>query len=352
VPLDLCRQAIVVLGAAWFLACVPGTRPAPTALALTTAFGCESDESPDELFSLNPKDVELRLEHVGPTPCAFQAVRLRLTLRNVSSQKLRYVPIDNFTTVFVIRKAGQEEVTCSPLVFESDELLGVTARADRNGRTRLFLDPGEQTSVSFAIALHSSKTPPDHRNQDTPIFSEAGGYKLRCRYLINEQKRTYIDAAVSIKVQEPPESDLKLLARIRQNGTLLRSMLLPIDRPSKQDMENLRDIVEKHGSSSYADYARFAIARHHLRGGPFRRQAAPDEEEMKAVETLRVLAARDFAYRPNAIVTLFTADATSRTKLGALLRSRFRDDLIWLEQVAPSLDEVEWARYRKHKGDE
>jgi hypothetical protein len=302
------------------------------------------------------------LDVVGPMPLPYQAIRLRLTLQNVGKKRLG--PIGSVDPVAGAEVKGPGEwsyrgVWNSVLLFDSEHPNVVTKTQHLNHRAPLFLEPGEQSSASFAIAAgwigRAGKL-----DLDKPLFPKPGRYSLKGFYGIDGKRELRIEATREVEIKEPQGDDKKILEMLEKDEELAAALLCPVNGPPAAVRPKLIQIIKDYSKSSYAPYAHFALARLEFGGIGF--QPAPFALPKRVADELEPILFRRFPYQPNVIVMMLAVEPGNVEVLAKMMNKEYPDALEWLEYVAPSFhqpdrglpltppfDPKPWQEFRKTK---
>jgi hypothetical protein len=312
---------------------------------LVSAAGEDAPKEPDGYVRAEPKDVEFRLEVVGPSPLPFQAVRLRATLKNVSAKRVGPMrPMDGLYDILVRgpRESSFREVERAVSILQKGLPMNPTHREGKNSTALMCLDPGEETSATFAVAAH-------WRDEVKPVFPSPGKYTLKLVYQTEHRDQQRIDQTVTVEVREPESDDDKAVYRwLREDPELAAELLCPVGRPAEGTVPTIkREVLGKRPDSSYAPYARFALGRHYR----YRDWNGPRREEFRATAAglLEKAGRADFPYRPNALIALRGLAPGAKQQADPILKERFADAVEWQEVVASSfgLSPEQWEAFRK-----
>ena len=222
-----------------------------------------------EYTSARPEDLRLEVaESIQPLP--FQTVRLRAMLRNTSGEDLGPVcPIEEASVLTLTGGPGRRPYPrLQPRLYVRD-IVG-DAIVGLNVSRKAFTVPinladkeSIQTSKTLALVSNEDEQymrfPPDHS-----LFVDGGEYTVTISYgRHDEPKRT---ARITIHVREPRGDDAKICEQLSADEKLAVVMASPVHMPDEDQLPLLIELVERFPNSSYADYARFAIARWHMMG--------------------------------------------------------------------------------------
>jgi hypothetical protein len=297
-----------------------------------------------EPVPVDERDLEVKLELVGSPPAPLQAIRVRLSVRNVSDRKLGpLMPVDSVYGALIKGPSddGFRSAPRSVRAFGGFGFIGEggTGREQRNRKAPLFLEPGEQTSVTWAFAAGWKRK--DSQWIAEPIFSEEGKYRVKAFYPRASQK--YIERVITIEVPAPQGDDAKIVSALQKQPDLLSTLLNQFDPAPKDVAAELVGLVRLYPKSSYAPYARLALAR-------FRMNQGSEVQFAAAATELEEILHVPFAYQPNAWMRLAKADENKRERVNAYMNLEHRDALEWLEFKAADLKTpAEWQAFRKYR---
>jgi hypothetical protein len=320
----------------------------PLVLAFLSAASSRATEQPQSYGPVDPKAVKFTVKVAGRPPLPFQAVRLRVTLKNVSTKRIGPVgPVDNIKTILV-RGPGEpkfREVKGARTIELKGHPSNPTDREALNNRAYPTLESGEQMSATFAVAaewsLRRGGWAPADRVQ--PLFPAPGDYELKVVYCRKTEAHGPIERTVRVRVLDPaatqPEpgpgpGDELICRHLRNDPRLVAELLCPVGVMDKRSPPRLRALLKQYPKSSYAPYARFALARHS--GG----KAAVWVAELEGA------ARADFPYRPNALVALRRAGRAKAAEVDRTLARDYADSVERLEVVAKDYTPGQWRAFR------
>jgi len=283
----------------------------------------------------DPNALTLKVDVLEPHPLPFQAIRLRVRLSNTGEKDVGPLyPVDSNLGV-LLKGPGQEEFRPIADTHQSSVnpgFSGTTARGQMNDSMRLILHPGFETSVSFSFAADWGRG----RDAVKPIIGVPGSYVVKCYY--SGVKRPYLEQVGQIKVLEPSGADKTVFEMLSLNKSLAAALMSPRLVPEKELVEELSRIVERHSESSYAAYAKFALARALLFGKYDHPSLAGEARDGKALSLLQEASLDRFPYHTHVLVALRDHlrkhDATAKTI--DLLNREHPDAMEWLEEAAKS----------------
>lgn len=272
-------------------------------------------------------------EQIEPIPLPFQAAVFRRAFRNVTDHALMPPYPDHGAVVRTIMAAGDEEYRKArgAIIGGGSDTPGYLTPS-RTQLVPLSLEPGTQSTVRFAFAAEWLAT-----DAAASLFPEAGTYSFKL----------YYDDELRIVVQAPRGDDKVILDQLRADPDLAAVMLSPINLPPEETLRSLERIVKLYSESSYADYARFALARHYAGptlGGDLRNVS--DDRQISISQLLKGIDA-SFAYAPEALVLLHRVlesrgQEERAERVMATLRNEFLDSTDFLDYLARQLSDEEW----------
>lgn len=310
------RLAVAVVGVRFLLA-------VPTSIA-------EDIEYPWEIVA----------EQIEPIPLEYQAAVFRLTVRNKSS--------DTVPAPYPERSAGLTHIR-DPGADEFREIRGDAIRAGRptpdssvleqaNVRVPLQLPPGYGSSVTVTFAARWS------RGEMTPLLPYAGTYSVKFYEL----------GAYDVVVRAPEGDDKLIRDLLHANPPLAAAMLSPINRPPEELVKPLQRLLKLYRESSYANYARYALARYYAGyyGSPALRGTTEDER-IAASSLLSEIDVRNFAYGANAMMLdVMVQEALKRERardVDARLKELFPDSFDYLDWLVTRIRLDGWERENPRK---
>jgi hypothetical protein len=221
-----------------------------------------------------------------------------------------------------------------------------------NGVYRLTLRPGEQESLTVAYAAEWGL------NKANFFFPQPGNYSIRwtCHPWPLDSNKVFWPDPVLVVVARPVGVDEAVYQLLRDNPKLVGVMMSPAthsgpDRaygvavPDAETVRQLETIVLRYPKSSYADYARFALARAYLQGDD-QAARAPEADKVAATALLEAINFQEFAYSPSALLLLraITSDQRQADQLKVKLEAEYYDAIEWIveeakwvESLAPQL---------------
>lgn|GEM_PF-6294073 len=116
---------------------------------------------------------------------------------------------------------------------------------------------------------------------------------MYCHYRLNERETDYLTAGIEVRVAEPTGDDLRVYELLQKDSTLARMMMSPVHVPDPETTAVLETLVKLFPKSSYADYARLAIARAALKNYDVRVRITASEEDAKLEEIDRIVTGSD-----------------------------------------------------------
>lgn len=235
-----------------------------TTLLLLLAFAATPPEpapSPDAPVDLTAPSYTV--VPVGDLPLPYQAVRLRQRFQNTGTGVLNALCVTPFLAIKGPGSGEYRNLTQSVFLVEPGQGLPAMASGRTwNPNANVQLVSGESLSRTSASAVNVEN------DQRVPMFPEPGEYHISWTGT-NDYGRN-----VLVSVRVPEGADAAIYRHLQQDALLARAIIAPMNIPDSQTVEQLEAIVRQSPNSTYADYARFALARAKLRG--WGRQALRD----------------------------------------------------------------------------
>lgn len=288
-----------------------------------------------------PSPLALKLEHVSAPLLPFQAVRLRATLRN--DGKKRIGPLEVIYPWTHVNGPGDAAYTeLEMLPDKANAALMPSAVSVMIQKAPVHLDPGEELSVSYSLAAKLSEP----KRPAVPAFAEPGVYTLKWVCQVGGESH---EQTIEVVVREPDDKDKVLVQWLTKDRALAMCLLDFVNAPGDSQMAKLKDIAYRFPNSTYATYARFALARGYQAGkgfSPFSRRVA---DAMAADQLDKVVERRSeikdgarspqpgFAFLPDALMLFSTVERVAKEDVARRLDREFPDALVVLEHVASSL---------------
>jgi hypothetical protein len=297
----------------------------------------------------------LTVEQIGPEPLAYQAVRLKVTLHNQGEKVIGdLVPLElHFQILAESVEAGNPTETIWPgmrlaptIDLERFDTIHATPLGRLIRLQRLVLQPGEKESVTFAFPVQVAIT-----EAGLPL---AGRYSLRVRYygILDRPADQQLIETIMISVREPKRDDIALYRILVANPKLAAALRSRAEwstaLPEPGTVGLLEKIVLRYPKSSYADYARFALARIYL-GGNDKIHSAPADAKAAAAALLEAIDYQQFAYAPTALFWLksITSDAGKGAKIDQTLEIDFADSIERLAEQANAITQEQWNKMKQ-----
>jgi len=192
---------------------------------------------------------------VGDMPLPYQAVRLRQRFQNTGTGVLNALCVTPFLAIKGPGSGEYRNLTQSVFLVEPGQGLPAMASGRTwNPNANVQLVSGESLSRTSASAVNVEN---DRR---VPLFPEPGGYFISWTG-VNDYGRN-----VLVSVRAPEGADAAIYRLLQQDALLAQAIIAPMNIPDSQTAAQLEAIVRQSPNSTYADYARFALARARLRG--------------------------------------------------------------------------------------
>lgn len=205
------------------------------------------------------------------------------------------------------------------------------------------IEPGQTLSLSLAEGNEKGLSEED---AFAPSFPEPGRYKLRLRYDASRfkgrpeaPKQLVYEAELEVTVAKPAGVDEKIAAMLDKTPDLADAMCAAHYAPEeKGTVAALEEILKLAPDSSYAPYARFALARCRLGtkgiGGiegfqVYTAHELPEDRRKEALAELKQIKTDKFAYGPQVLVLqrLLENDPAEQDRLGKLLKTSYPDSI-------------------------
>ena len=153
---------------------------------------------------------------------------------------------------------------------------------------------------------------------------------------------------IEIEISQPQGSDTVVYRMLAKNPKLASVLMSPFKLPDEATQNSVEEIATRFAASSYADYARFALARGHL-GCSFPTPQSSEVDRAAARAELEKNVLRDFAYGPKSLVLLYKLVTTDPAQTEAIRKKMEReapDSMEWLDVLAQSLTAQQWRQLR------
>jgi hypothetical protein len=299
------------------------------------------------LLATQPTSAGFVVEQVGNPVLPFQAVRLRRVIVNNGTRRIGPMLSTDFGFLWTgIRGPGESKFQ-RPRSWKAPDLehdQQFSYRAHWDQEAAIYLEPGQQLASSFATAAHwrDERNIPFEGGIGIPLFPTPGEYVFRFEYGPEVMGKRPHAKELRIAVGAP-QGDDKALYELLQRDRILASMLMsPVDVPNEKLVAQLTELVSRYPKSSYADYARFALAR----GYRSSIGVQPKSTRVAHAWTADALAdiggrfdldtKRDifvhFAYQPSALILRVRVDPVARRDTLAHLHKYFPDAFEWVEE--------------------
>lgn len=294
---------------------------------------------------------DLRGQQIGPRPLPFQAARIRVTLRNIGDQVEG--PLSSFPAArikfFGRKQHDYHMLHASPVLFDGFHGLDVSSRDRKN--PQLF-NPDDEISTSVALAPIQFE---NNYGVKVRLFNEPGRYYFMEGWGDPARRDDYeiFSQPIVVNVAEPKDDDLKIFLRLRRQDDVVDAILSPVGRVEEDLVSKLEAIVKEYPKSSYADYARFALARN-LASGIGGSNPPSDVAMFDAVEQLRAIDHENFGYGDYSLALcrkllhrLVSPD--EEKAVAERLDKSFPDSLVRLDDLAQRLKPEEWNKLNPRK---
>lgn len=227
-------------------------------------------EPEKELRGPHHPPLTFEFERVSAPPYPYQAVRLRWRVENQGRFSLEpRVWSDRWfedLKALVGSSAGAGS-QYRLVVFRDGAGRGQSeARPwELNNGAGLPLAPGESLATTAALAARWTNNA-GLLQIASPVFPRPGMYHADARYLLDPPSQTHLTLSAQIDVRQPRGREALACETVERDVPLRDALLSPIGQPPLDVVPKLRDFLAEYGDTSYANYARFALARHHLGG--------------------------------------------------------------------------------------
>lgn len=220
--------------------------------------------------------LQMRLSQCSNDPLPLQACRLRLVVKNRSAR-----PVGGLAAALPLYFSvqGPED---RELKRVHDGILSLGQERSWTGsggpaRDRTFrLEQGEEISITFSLAV-DWRADGFNRAKQRHLFPTSGSYVVQVLFPIQYPAKhplrydpsRFLRAQITIEVQRPKGDDEMAFMYLRDHPDTVYAMLSTIGEPHARIVPRLEQLVKQFPKSTYADYARWALARKQLRGTGF-----------------------------------------------------------------------------------
>ena len=226
-------------------------------------------------------------KQIEPIPLEYQAVAFRRTVRNETDKTFTSVYPEYGAGIVFMKRPSEMELRS----VEGDILSFNRPHTDPDRyyfihKSPLVLKPGYESSIAYASAANWRGTLVE------PLLPEPGKYT----FVFEHGDR------LDFVVRAAKGRDKAIRDQLRTNPPLAEAMLSPDHPPVASVVPAIKRVIELYPESSYADYARFALARWYASRLHFygtRRLSLEEKTDMCAV--LNNINPK-FAYAPRAMV--------------------------------------------------
>jgi hypothetical protein len=211
---------------------------------------------------------------------------------------------------------------------------------------RIILEPDEKECLTFALATRD--------DVEEIMFPRAGQYGFHLKYygMADRPANRQPIERLTVYVTEPEGVDATIYRLLDANPRLAKAMIarhtLSSELPDGATVSLLERIVLRYPRSSYADYARFALARVYL-GGNDKITKASEDAKHAARALLEAIDYKRFAFAPTAQYWLkgITVDPAKVAKIQAILETDFADSIEFLAEQAETITTEQWVKIRE-----
>ncbi len=236
---------------------------AAAALAIAWTTRARSEEAKPGWAELT---VELKI--AGELPLPYQAVRVRCSLINRTKATISEPnPSTNVLSDVEprgIRRPGTPHGEHISHVIVIDDLEAPVYITAGSGllEVKLVLRSRDQMSDSAAVAASYFH----ERYLGDPLFTVPGDYVLKYENGFRTKNGEWISYPIGITCRAPAGADKEIVDLLAKRPGLRGVMMSPVVAADLDSRDELRSFIDRYPSSSYADFARFALARCYLRG--------------------------------------------------------------------------------------
>jgi len=279
--------------------------------------------------------LELKSAVVGRSPLPFQAVRVRASLENHSKKTVGGIDLIGLDYPG-IRAPGEENFCGIGFSVTQSPHADYLPPGSRPGgfmltvQDSLLLKPGESETTVLPLPAGFG---------ERPYFGIPGNHLLRAKYYPDPENHDPTEAIVSdtltIIVHEPRDQEAAVHNLLRDKPGLAQEMMSACTSSKRLSDEatvrDLEQVVEKYAKTTYADYARFALARTYL-GGVQKARSATAEKKAKALPLLEAIDLKAFPYASTVLlwIKIVRNSPENSARIEARLEEEFADDLTWL----------------------
>jgi hypothetical protein len=291
--------------------------------------------TPVQHVQVDSKDVQLTMELLSPEPLPYQAVRLRICLRNISTKRLG--PIIALEELGFPMVKGPDDADYpwrkKTVLIRHPMIGGSTTVSMMAARMKLYLDPGEQTSIAFAMAADWKRRQGDTIEwTGSPLFTKPGRYTLTFRYMSKD-----ISTTLHLQVHEPQGADKAVADLLKDDAELADALMSPVSFVPESVFPKLQDLLKRYPKTSYTEYARFALARAYrsVSAIPSERvKVAMEADELDKIrpENYQQVAQRTTPNRFPYIVFVQIRKGEQGPNSWPFLDKHYTDALEWLEE--------------------
>jgi hypothetical protein len=294
------------------------------------------------LHATDYKTLQLTVEQGSPPPLPYQGIRVRLRLTNIGNQQISDLPLleaacwitgmkseDDSATrpigkygVFVLRPRLTTEV----IPFDHSAALH-----------RLELKPKQHETVSHAILG-------EWGSRDIWLFPKPGQYTVTMKYRPTRMLQEALEAnPLTVVVRQPEGDDARIFLMLTKSPELAHDLTIAVayrTGPSKETVPLLKKIELDYPKSSYADYARLALALHYRYQNDLQGTGRiPKVDRDAALACLEAIQSKDFPYLPDALLLVkeLASDPEQAKRAYMRITRTFRDSIELLEAEASEL---------------
>lgn len=223
-----------------------------------------------ELAAVAEPPLAVEVARLSNEPYPYQAIRLRWSVANRGAVSLaprawaeRW--FDNLRVRPPVAAKFDPAYRLTAFRDSAGGAAGTVSLTDLNQRQPLGLGPGQRVAASAAMsAWWSSKA--GQLQIDKPLFVQRGPYTMSIRYPLDPATQAQMTVEATINVGEPAGDERRACDALAADESLRNALLSPVDAPPLDVLPRLEEFLSDFSETSYGNYARFALARHHLRG--------------------------------------------------------------------------------------
>jgi hypothetical protein len=291
-----------------------------------------------------PSPFEVKLESVSQGAFPFQPLRFRLWVTNKAGLAEYIFPLERNLDLYAGKpSSGETRRLGWPVLIGKPPEPGLAMCGPMPGVAGmpLLIAPGASCSLSFVLAAEwtdaEGKLLPG--GTGVPLCPKAGEFQFKCKTLLlsrgkgrNTGEDVIAEALAKVAVRQPEGDDKAVCEMLEQNPRLASALMSPVHFPQRELVPELQRLLDKYPRSSFADYARFAVARANLSGNFDSQNWEKRRDE--AIAMLEKLAPNPFGYQSYVLVALHGQYLKTDREKALVIRDRlvkeYPDALEWL----------------------